>query len=350
MKPNNLYYREISEITNDKEYTRFHNSLYYMKEIAESYGMTYTGFNSSNKYLKDWAIALGYVDDGNHHYNRYYLRQIAEILYSGELEHYTENYLLRIIKENIGTHTPVATNIAITVNGETATSTPIILSYADGDTATYGFTVTDDNNDPVEGYSINITKGNEVIPLSTNSNGYAEYVYSSQGVGDIEIGISCTLVSETYSIRDVHYYADYSKIKSSWVKDTSVSGRTIYSYLNNVTNGTVLFKVNNLPNSFIVGIGKFYNGGQIKDMFVRMNSQNQHWYSTNSSENQSVNISQTVTANSIFKFVITNSHTIAFYVDDVLVATTNTRTSFNPTLRIDDFTASPLDLEYVIIL
>lgn len=236
----------------------------------------------------------------------------------------------------------------ISYNGGTQPESAVLTAQLtlDGDPApvsgeTVTFEVRKDSDDSLV----------ETLTGTTNSSGVATVSYLGKGVGDLYVkAILRSFVSETYSIRDVHYYADYSKIKSSWAKDTSVSGRTIYSYLNNVTNGTVLFKVNNLPNSFIVGIGKYYNGGQIKDMFVRMNSQNQHWYSTNSTENQSVNISQTVTANSIFKFVITNSHTIAFYVDDVLVATTNTKTSFNPTLRIDDFTASPLDLEYVIIL
>lgn len=156
---------------------------------------------------------------------------------------------------------------------------------------------------------------------------------------------------QTYSIRDVHYYADYSKVKSTWTVDTSVSGRTIYNYLNAVGDTTVEFKLKNLPNNAIVGIGRFSSGvNQIKNIYFRYNSGNQQWHSTDSRDNNSRNISQTVTANSVFKFVISNTNTISFYVDDVLVATDNCKSSFGNTLRIDDFTSTPLDLDYVIVV
>ena len=119
--------------------------------------------------------------------------------------------------------------------------------------------------------------------------------------------------------------------------------------MNAVGDTTVEFKLNNLPNNFLIGIGKLYNGAQIKSMIFNNNGTKQHWYSTDSRENNTRNISQTVTANSVFKFVISNTNTISFYVDDVLVATDNCKTSFGNTLRIDDFTSTPLDLDYVII-
>ena len=107
----------------------------------------------------------------------------------------------------------------------------------------------------------------------------------------------------------------------------------------------------NLPDNVIVGIGRLSSGvNQIKNFYFRYNSGNQQWYSTNSRDNNSRNISQTVTANSVFKFVISNTNTISFYVDDVLVATDNCKTSFGNTLRIDDFTSTPLDLDYVIVV
>lgn len=160
-----------------------------------------------------------------------------------------------------------------------------------------------------------------------------------------------SLVTETYSIRDVHYYADYDKVKSTWTVDTSVSGRTIYNYLTAVGDTTVEFKLKNLPGNVIVGIGRLSSGvNQIKNFYFRYNSGNQQWYSTNSRDNNSRNISQTVTANSVFKFVISNTNTISFYIDDVLVATDTCKSSYGNTLRIDDFTSTPLDLDYVIVV
>ena len=184
--------------------------------------------------------------------------------------------------------------------------------------------------------------------------GVCFFVYfSSKGSGDLNIQCSVgSIVSEIF-VRDVYYYADYSKIKANWNKVTSVSGRTIYNYLTDVGNRTVSFKIRNtLPNNFICGIGKFISGSdyQMKALMFRNNSVNQEWYSTNSQTNASRNISASVTSSSVFKFVITNTNTISFYVDDVLVATDNCKTSFSNYLRIDDFTATPLDLEYVIIL
>ena len=120
--------------------------------------------------------------------------------------------------------------------------------------------------------------------------------------------------------------------------------------MNAVGNTTVEFKLKNaVPTSYLVGIGKFYNGGQIKSMVFNNNGTTKQWYSTNSSENLQRSISASITSNTVFKFVITNTNTIKFYVDDVLIATDNCRSNFSNYLRIDDFTSTPLDLDYVII-
>ena len=175
-----------------------------------------------------------------------------------------------------------------------------------------------------------------------------------KGTGDLYIKANCGIIFTESFVRDVHYYADYDKVKSTWTKETSVSGRTIYNYLNAVGNTTVEFKLKNtVPTSYLVGIGKFYNGGQIKSMIFNNNGTTKQWYSLEggqSQENLQRNINTPITSNTVFKFVISNTNTISFYVDDVLIATDNCRSGFSNYLRIDDFTSTPLDLDYVIVV
>ena len=87
-------------------------------------------------------------------------------------------------------------------------------------------------------------------------------------------------------------------------------------------------------------------------MVFNNNGTTKHWYSTGSggNENKQRSVSATITSNTVFKFIITNTNTISFYVDDVLIATDNCRSDFGNTLRIDDFTSTPLDLDYVIVV
>ena len=88
-------------------------------------------------------------------------------------------------------------------------------------------------------------------------------------------------------------------------------------------------------------------------MIFNNNGTTKQWYSLEggqSQENLQRNINTPITSNTVFKFVISNTNTISFYVDDVLIATDNCRSGFSNYLRIDDFTSTPLDLDYVIVV
>ena len=144
-------------------------------------------------------------------------------------------------------------------------------------------------------------------------------------------------------------YQDYDTIKANWVKDTTVSGRNIYNYLDNFTEDVELtFKLkDSVPNSFFCGFGRLISGvGHIKGAYFRYNRSNQVWF-TESTEAHSATLSNTVTTNTVWKLSTENLHKINFYLDDTIVAYRNTSSNLPLTIRIDDFTASPLNLEYL---
>lgn len=236
------------------------------------------------------------------------------------------------------------------------TATPDVLSYADSTVENPQIATFTAVHSGGSGKTVQLCDASDdsvIATMTDTGNGIYTYEYQSQGSGDIEYyAKDGSLVSERYSIRDVHYYADYSKIKSTWTKDTSVSGRTIYNYLNAVGNTTVEFKLkNSVPTSYLMGIGKFYNGGQLKSTIFNNNGTTKQWYSVEGGgENLQRSISASITSNTVFKFTISNTNTISFYVDDVLIGTDNCRNNFSNYLRIDDFTSTPLDLDYVIVV
>ena len=222
MKPNNLYYRDILTILEpSQEYAKFYSTMYYLRRIAMHYGASYTGRKCSNKYIKDWAIAMGVTDDGQHHVNYYWIKRIAKKLVPSTADDLSENTYLRIISENITpTPVPIATTIKTFINNvevdNTQTIPPTILSYADRENAVFKFVVTDEEDNPVEGYSIPFSVGGvDQTPMTTNANGEATYTYQSSGVGDTDVSINCSLVSKTYEVQDCLKYI--SSISQSFI-------------------------------------------------------------------------------------------------------------------------------------
>lgn len=211
MIPNNIYYRRIAQILNNTEYEHFYSTLYYMKRIAQSFGETYTGFNPSNKYLKDWAIARGVTDDEKHHINRYWLHKIALTYDDSTLAGKIDNYYLKKIYDRLN-ESPVASTIKIYIDDvevDPSVEQPVkILSKADDDSVTYKLEVLDNQGNPYEGYSIPLSVGGVAVTPTpvTDAEGIVEYTYHSQGVGDTNISINCTLVSKTFVIIDGKWY------------------------------------------------------------------------------------------------------------------------------------------------
>lgn len=104
-----------------------------------------------------------------------------------------------------------------------------ILSHYDNDNCTLTATLYDNNNTPMEGLMVVFKNGDIVLAtVTTNSSGVAEYVYNSQGVGDVTITAECMNLTETYSLEDVwlHRTDEYSKThsSSSAVSNTVIDG------------------------------------------------------------------------------------------------------------------------------
>jgi len=234
-----------------------------------------------------------------------------------------------------------------------------ILSYADGgDSCTLTATVLGSDSQPYEGATVvfKAYKGETLVETigsdTTDSSGVASVSYSSKGAGDLSIRAECMNVSGTFSIEDIYYYGDYDKIKSNWTKNTAVSGRDIYSpTFSDLTDDVEVelkFK-NTVPDNFVMGFGAISSPYTMKATFLKIVNYNSFsaYYATSSQDNQHTDISTTLTTNTVMKLVTENLHTVKWYVDDVLKVTQNTRTSLPLHLRLDDFTSTPLNLDYI---
>jgi hypothetical protein len=238
------------------------------------------------------------------------------------------------------------------------TGTKSILSYADSESCVLTATVLDSSDNPVEGVDVNLYNGSTLWDtLTTDSSGECSKTYSSAGAGDITFTaeVDGTLLTKTYAVEDCLYYSNsYNKIKSDCTAN-AISDRTIYSMNTNYqTDVEMTWKLKNssMPSSWGFGFG---DGANLKAklMAFRLYAYNRYWhvfYSTNSQENRmddGGSVLSNSTVNSIYKLTTSNLHKISLYVDDVIVGYRDTKTSFGLNLRIDDFTASPLELDYL---
>ena len=151
------------------------------------------------------------------------------------------------------TPAPTPTTLTWTLNGGTSTSA--ILSHKDGDEAVFVFTVLDENDDPYEGYQIPIeVNGTAVSPtLTTGSDGTATYTYESQGIGDVDVEVDCSLLSETFVIQDCDYNADSTKI-ASWNNVSSEgSSFKVSDYSIGLSSFSVEMKFNTIDSQIMVG-------------------------------------------------------------------------------------------------
>ena len=137
-----------------------------------------------------------------------------------------------------------------------------------------------------------------------------------------------------------------SKIKSDWLKDTSVSGRTIYKLTPNYQNDVELsFKLTGtIPSSFMVGFGDtggsplywakcmWYKDGNTLKVFA----DNDGWTIKTWAESTST----------VFKLQTSNLHGITPYYNTTATTKRNTNSSHPLNIRIDDF-ANALDLDYL---
>ena len=153
--------------------------------------------------------------------------------------------------------------------------------------------------------------------------------------------------SETYSIEDCKLYATMSKIKSDWLKDTSVSGRTIYKLTPNYQSDVELtFKfANSVPNNYLIGFGETGTGSPIywgKTMFHNENGTLYLFV-----DNGDIRLGSSTSTNTVFKLTTENLHKIYAKLDDVTQAYRDTNTGRGLNLRIDSYTATPVTLQYL---
>ena len=97
--------------------------------------------------------------------------------------------------------TPVADSITLTADKS-------ILSYADTESATLSATVLDENDDPIEGETVEFFNGSTSMgTATTNSSGVATKVYNSVGAGDVSFTAEVnSIVSEIFSLQDRTFY------------------------------------------------------------------------------------------------------------------------------------------------
>ena len=238
------------------------------------------------------------------------------------------------------TEAPVPTTLSVVADNP-------VLSYSDGDSAVLSATVRDQDSLPMSNQSVVFKVGDTVLDtVMTDGNGKAEYEYTSQGFGDVTFTVECMNLQETYEVEDCLLYQDMTKIKSSWTKDTSVSGRTIYKLTPNYQNDVELtFQLKGtIPSSFMIGFGEtggsplywakcmWYKDGNTLKVFA----DNDGWTIKTWAESTST----------VFKLQTSNLHGITPYYNTTATTKRNTNSSYPLNLRIDDF-ANVLDLDYL---
>lgn len=101
------------------------------------------------------------------------------------------------------------------------------------------------------------------------------------------------------------------KIKDTFIKDTSVSGRTIYESPFTFSSDVELeFKLKNIPQSWLVGFGSDGTSFNLKGFFFKIQGYNSSktsimWADT-SNVGRDASLNNTVTANTVLKITTTN--------------------------------------------
>ena len=126
-----------------------------------------------------------------------------------------------------------------------------------------------------------------------------------------------------------------------------VSGRTIYYQDNSYTGDVeVEFKFkNNVPSTFLLGFGdtQISSNAWAKLMYYNNNGSLQCFV-----DNGYVSIgSPSTSVNTVFKLTSSNLHTISGYLDNTKKIERNTSSSHGLKVRLDSFTSTPIELDYL---
>jgi len=252
----------------------------------------------------------------------------------------------------------------VSFDGIQLTSNKSILSAEDGESATLTAQLTYEGS-PVavsgETVTFEVRKQSddslvESLTGATNASGIATVSYLGKATGNLNIKVFSAnrmIVSERCSIEDLPFYADnMSKIKNTFIADTSVTGRTIYVSPFTFNSDVELeFKLKNIPNNWVVGFGSDGSNITNKGVWFKIQNYNQDkasiMYVDTGGSARDVGITTDYSTSTVFTIYSDNIHKIYWSLDTVAKAYRDTYTGLPLGLRVDVFDNQDYDIEYI---
>ena len=189
----------------------------------------------------------------------------------------------------------------------------------------------------------------------TDSSGKATVSYTSKHAGHLYIKGISGILSDEIQIQDIYWYGLESKILSDWNKDTSVSGRAIYSLPLDVgpdDSITMEFKFKSIVStniSSVLGVFLLENTYDIRFGVTAQYSNLKSYYSSASSNRNSDGNSTSLSSDSGYKMELKNG-TCKWYKDNVQFASYSIERTVTPRLRYDLFNSNASRLEYLKVI
>ena len=159
---------------------------------------------------------------------------------------------------------------------------------------------------------------------------------------------------QIFSVEDCLYYANsMNTVKSKFISDTSVSGRTIYVSPFTFDEDCVLtckFK-STPPNNWLVGFGSDGTTFNLKGLIFKVQGYNSSktsiMWADSSNVGRDASLNNTVTANTVLKITTTDLNRLNWYIDDSIVAYRDTYTGVPLGVRFDVFNNNDYDIDYI---
>ena len=189
----------------------------------------------------------------------------------------------------------------------------------------------------------------------TDSSGKATVSYTSKHAGHLYIKGISGILSDEIQIQDIYWYGLESKILSDWNKDTSVSGRAIYSLPLDVgpdDSITMEFKFKSIVStniSSVLGVFLLENTYDIRFGVTAQYSNLKSYYSSASSNRNRDGNSTSLSSDSGYKMELKNG-TCKWYKDNVQFASYSIERTVTPRLRYDLFNSNASRLEYLKVI
>ena len=161
--------------------------------------------------------------------------------------------------------------------------------------------------------------------------------------------------SDEIQIQDIYWYGLESKILSDWNKDTSVSGRAIYSLPLDVgpdDSITMEFKFKSIVSanmSSVLGVFLLENTHDIRFGVTAQYSNLKSYYSSASSNRNRDGNFTSLSSDSVYKMELKNG-TCKWYKDNVQFASYSIERTVTSRLRYDLFNSNTSRLEYLKVI